>query len=294
MKFWVLTGSPGSWFSATSDKTWGVTKRFKAIWKKVSKGDVLIFYATNPVKGVIGIGKVKKRFKDKTPLVPEELLENKIIYPYKIKFKIIHMLPHAFWERDKVSIKDLKVVYFGQINYLTDKETIKELLERIDASLQTKMVKLTRKRFHRVREKIKKVRKRPRPNLKQGLIGFFRPNSYKMITFLILAALFIPIFYKLYFNVFVITVLKVSVGTVTDLPMDYPQAIQEMNSIAPFYNILSPFVPFSTSEHRFIGIQYFILLPIYWYLLSCLIVFVFSRPVVFHRKRKKVKLIEFR
>jgi len=294
MKFWILTGSPESWYLASTDNTWGVKKRLKSLWKKVSKGDILIFYATDPVSGVIGIGKVKSKSKDETPSTPEELIEKKIIYPYKIKFSIIHMLPRDSWENERVPVKDLKIFYTGEINYLTDKEIIKKLLDRIDASLQTQLIKLTRKRFHKVREKIKRVREKPKIQLIESVVGFLRPNWYKMIIFLVLTTLFIPVFYKLYFNVFVIVVHNVSGGTATHLPMDYSQAMDEMNYITPLYNLLSPFVPFSPSEYRFKRIDYFVLLPIYWYLLSCLIVFIFSRPVVFYRKRKKVKLIEFR
>jgi len=50
-----------------------------ANWKQVNIGDILIFYAVSPVKGIIGYGVVQQKLKQDTPLWPEEMAKNEVI-----------------------------------------------------------------------------------------------------------------------------------------------------------------------------------------------------------------------
>ena len=86
MKFWLLAGSLENWDRAISDNVWGVREGLKRFWDQISIGDILVFYATSPVSGVIGIGKVESKLKQDKPLWPDEVRENKVIYPYRFGF----------------------------------------------------------------------------------------------------------------------------------------------------------------------------------------------------------------
>ena len=67
---WILTGNEENWETAfNSGNIWGVREGgLVSRWKKLQKGDLLIFYAKSPVKGFIGIGKVESKFKQDKPL----------------------------------------------------------------------------------------------------------------------------------------------------------------------------------------------------------------------------------
>jgi predicted RNA-binding protein len=138
MKFWVLSGSLNNWDKGISDNIWGVRVGLKKSWEKLQKGDMLIFYVTNPISGVIGIGSVEDIFEQKNPLWPDEIKENKVIYPYRFEFKVLYIVPKPNWNENKINIKDLKINYRAGLNPLANKESIKTFLERIDTSWNTK------------------------------------------------------------------------------------------------------------------------------------------------------------
>jgi len=60
---WILTGSPKIGEIALSQNIWGVKESLKNEWKKLQKGDLVVFYASSLVGGVIRVGKVKNKFK---------------------------------------------------------------------------------------------------------------------------------------------------------------------------------------------------------------------------------------
>lgn len=78
-KWWLVVGSPVNWQTAFEQGSiWGLkaTPRHEAIWSILSEGDYLLFYATSPVKGVIGYGVVRTKFKQDKPLWPQEVKES--------------------------------------------------------------------------------------------------------------------------------------------------------------------------------------------------------------------------
>ena len=63
----------------------------------------MLFYATSPISGVIGIAKVENKFKQDKPLWAEEREKNQVIWPYRYDFKVEFVLPRMDWESKKVS-----------------------------------------------------------------------------------------------------------------------------------------------------------------------------------------------
>jgi predicted RNA-binding protein len=93
MQVWISVGKVKNWETAISGNIWGVKPTQKNLWEKLQKGDLLLFYATSPIKGVIGIGKVENKFKQDKPLWEEERKKNQAIWPYRYDFKVEFVLP---------------------------------------------------------------------------------------------------------------------------------------------------------------------------------------------------------
>jgi len=105
MKYWLAVGTPQNWKTAFDlGNTWGLKSKGPqaANWKQVEIGDILIFYAVSPVKGIIGYGVVQQKLKQDTPLWPEEMTKNEVIWPLRLIFEVRYCLSPDRWTGDKV------------------------------------------------------------------------------------------------------------------------------------------------------------------------------------------------
>jgi hypothetical protein len=105
MKYWLAVGTPRNWKTAFDlGNTWGLKRKgLQATgWKQVQIGDVLIFYAVSPVKGIIGYGVVQQKLKQDTPLWPEETAKEEVIWPLRLIFEVRSCLSPDRWLEDKV------------------------------------------------------------------------------------------------------------------------------------------------------------------------------------------------
>jgi predicted RNA-binding protein len=108
MAFWVLSGFRQNWTVALKQGgIWGVKERLKGLWLGLQKGDVVIFYATSPIKGIIGFGRIRDKFVQDKPLWPDEEEQRKVLYPYRFDFDVEYCLPSDRWEEDRISGRDL-------------------------------------------------------------------------------------------------------------------------------------------------------------------------------------------
>lgn len=85
----LLVGDKKTWETAFKKKTWGFSTKTKGLWKGVEKGDLIAFYVTRPVKGVIGFGKIKTKSENSEIYWPDEILFEKKLWPYEISINII-------------------------------------------------------------------------------------------------------------------------------------------------------------------------------------------------------------
>lgn len=133
MQLWILTGNEENWQTAlNSGNVWGVREgSLVSRWKKLLKGDLLLFYAKSPVKGLIGVGKVESKFKQDRPLWPDEVREKRVIYPYRFDFQILSVLSPDKWKTEAISVVDLPLSLQSGMNSVARKESIEELLNRI-------------------------------------------------------------------------------------------------------------------------------------------------------------------
>ncbi len=129
--YWLLVGSPEHWKRALERRLWGVSEKRKNLWERVSEGDGLIFYATRPVGGIIGIGQVVNKFEGKEPLWPDEIKEGRVIWRYRIGFEVIYSLPRQEWEKKKIPIDGLKITTRAGLSRIREEEKVKKLLEEM-------------------------------------------------------------------------------------------------------------------------------------------------------------------
>ena len=92
MNVWIATGSAGNFKTSIKKGRWGVNKRLKNTWDRVSKGDLLLFYVTSPVCGIVGIASVEGKAEENSVLWHDEAVVGRALYPYRILFKPVFIL----------------------------------------------------------------------------------------------------------------------------------------------------------------------------------------------------------
>lgn len=115
-KWWLAVGRPEHWEIAFEHGSiWGLkaTHRQTALWKSISEGDHVLFYATSPVSGVIGYGAVRTKFKQDRPLWPQEIKKNEVIWPHRVELDVEYCLPRDRWKTKKSTSDALKAIVRG-------------------------------------------------------------------------------------------------------------------------------------------------------------------------------------
>jgi len=132
--FWILTGNEENWETAlNSGNVWGVREgNLVRYWKKLEKGDLLLFYVKSPITGIIGVGILESKFKQDKPLWPDEIREKKVIYPYRFDFKILGIISPEKWKNEAISIRDLKAGIQAGVNPTRNPQVIKEIIDRLN------------------------------------------------------------------------------------------------------------------------------------------------------------------
>src|SRR3972149_9518279 len=98
MNYWLLVGSPKNWDVAFKhNNIWGLRQTQSRLWDKLEEKDRLLFYVTTPVKGIVGFGSVRTKFKQNRPLWPDEIRSKKIIWPLRFEFDVRFNLPPDKW-----------------------------------------------------------------------------------------------------------------------------------------------------------------------------------------------------
>lgn len=108
--YWMAVGSPLNWMEAfEKGNIWGLTQRQKRRWGNLAENDIVLFWATETVAGIIGYGSVQTKFIQDQPLWIEEIKQGKVIWPLRFEFNVEHCLPPDRWEIDRVTSDTLKL-----------------------------------------------------------------------------------------------------------------------------------------------------------------------------------------
>ena len=108
MRYWLVVGLPKNWDIAFEHGSiWGLKQTQNHLWQSLDEGDTVLFYATSPVKGVIGYGIVRTKFKQNQPLWPDELAQHKVIWPLRFEFDVVSCLLREKWKTKKLGSKEI-------------------------------------------------------------------------------------------------------------------------------------------------------------------------------------------
>ncbi len=106
--YWLVVGSPENWRTAFEHgNIWGLKETQKHLWESLQENDILLFYATLPVSGLIGYGSVRTKFRQNQPLWPQEFQENRVVWPLRFEFDVEYCLPPDKWTTQKLVSNDL-------------------------------------------------------------------------------------------------------------------------------------------------------------------------------------------
>lgn len=109
-KFWLGVGTPVNWHTAFDyGGIWGLKKTQRHYWESLTENtDLVFFYVTSPVAGVVGHGLVRTKLHQPSPLWPEERARNEVIWPLRFEFDVLSCLPPYAWAESKVTSAELK------------------------------------------------------------------------------------------------------------------------------------------------------------------------------------------
>lgn len=127
----MVIGSPANWREAfEKGNIWGLRQSQKHRWESLTENDVMLFYATQPIAGLIGYGSVQTKFRQDQPLWSEEIKEERVIWPLRFEFDVDYCLAPDKWERERVTSDTLKLkagLGFQPISSELGEETISHL-----------------------------------------------------------------------------------------------------------------------------------------------------------------------
>jgi len=136
VKYWMAVGSQENWSEAFQNgNIWGLTKRQQHIWEAITEKDVIVFYVTKPVAGIIGFGTIQTKFRQDQPLWSDEIKEEKVIWPLRLEFDVDYCLASDAWTERKVTSDTIKLkagTGFREIDSELGKQIVNELIKPTD------------------------------------------------------------------------------------------------------------------------------------------------------------------
>lgn len=106
---WLVIGVRKNWETALSQPVplWGLKQRYQVEFQALGIGDIIWFYVTYPITGVIGLGMVKDKYIDNMNLIWDEELETKkVIWPLRFRIQVLKVINNARWTTDRIRIND--------------------------------------------------------------------------------------------------------------------------------------------------------------------------------------------
>jgi len=107
MNYWLAVGPVTNWKIALERELWGVPIAYRKHWELVGDGDIILFYVTVPVAGVVGYGAIRSKRVEGTLVWPEEIELNFALWPLRLEFKTSACLGLQYWEAKRISLKKI-------------------------------------------------------------------------------------------------------------------------------------------------------------------------------------------
>lgn len=134
--FWLVPGSEKNWKQALISKgIWGLEEKTldKVCWLAIAPNDVILFYVSGKVKGVIGYGIIRSKFYQDIPLWDAEIREGRVKWPLRFEFDVEFLLAENRWIDEKISIP--RGGHFRQPLILKKWEDIEPIIRALNPSV---------------------------------------------------------------------------------------------------------------------------------------------------------------
>lgn len=131
MPVWLLSGNQENWERAVSGTMWGVVEKKANLWKALEKNDLLVFYCSKPVSGIIGISRVGNKFIEDEPYWSEEVAKGRVIWKYRFEFTPLYILPRHQWV-DKAVRMNLGKLTIAGITPIRDESLVRRIFENLE------------------------------------------------------------------------------------------------------------------------------------------------------------------
>jgi hypothetical protein len=128
---WVAVGDEANWERGFENGIWGLQPNLEHHWNRIQPGDLVLFYCVKPVKGFVGAGVIRSKFRQTEPYWKEELQSNQVIWPFRFEFDITHLLPLGRWQSQAISNKEFNLAILAGINPVAYPEKALQVLEKL-------------------------------------------------------------------------------------------------------------------------------------------------------------------
>ncbi len=105
--FWIVPGSEENWRQALISKgIWGLkdTTHDMVYWLALAPNDLILFYVSGKVKGIVGYGIIRSKFYQDVPLWKAEIQEGRVKWPLRFEFDVEFLLLENMWKDGKISL----------------------------------------------------------------------------------------------------------------------------------------------------------------------------------------------
>ena len=105
---------------------WGLKPRYQEEFQALNNGDIVWFYVTNPVSGIIGLGMVKDKQIDNMNLIwEEELVKKEVIWPLRFRIHVLKVINRERWNEDRIRINNFNLNWQVGFQSLQEKHLAK-------------------------------------------------------------------------------------------------------------------------------------------------------------------------
>lgn len=131
--YWIVPGSEENWRQAFISKgIWGLeeTTHDKVYWLAIAPNDLILFYVSGKIKGIVGYGIVRNKFYQDVPLWKSEIQKDRVKWPLRFEFDVEFLLPENRWKDDKITVH--RGAIFRQPLILRKWEEIEPIIQELN------------------------------------------------------------------------------------------------------------------------------------------------------------------
>ncbi len=135
-RYYILVSDIENWEKSFEIETFGFSEKTKGSWNKSCVGELVAFYVMSPIKKIVGFGIITEKVIEEDLVWPDELLFERSLLKYRLKFNIIFKLDDYF--------KGIPVptnLIFNQSRIIIPKELFFDLIKKSEKEWNVKIEK---------------------------------------------------------------------------------------------------------------------------------------------------------